>query len=236
MMLAIFDIDGTICDTQEVEGRCYAQAFEEVCGIALQTLDWTQYDEPTSSGIVRSLLRGDPALAEKERTFRDRFVQLLTKQQPKSPSNFMPIPGATEFIEQLATDPSIVIAFATGGFDTEAQFKLRCCGINLTDYPHATSSDTPRRVDIIPLAAERAGIDFTSAVYFGDAPWDVKACASLGIPMIGIGRRIGLLEELGLLNTFRNFTCYEAVLETFLSINNAEQAGGRNALPRAAHP
>ncbi|MEM0970444.1 MAG: HAD family hydrolase, partial [Verrucomicrobiota bacterium] len=205
-MLAIFDIDGTICDTQEVEGRCFAQAFEEVFGFPLKTVDWTKFEEPTSSGIVRSLCA---ELADREAlevTFRDRFVDLLRKEKPHFPGDFRPLPGATEFLSQLSSDPSVTVAFATGGFDTEAEFKLRCCGIDLRGYPHATSSDTPRRRDIIRLAVNRANGDLHSAVYFGDAPWDVEACRILEIPMIGMGRRIDQLQELGLAGTFRDFT------------------------------
>jgi hypothetical protein len=33
-LLAIFDNDGTICDTQEVEGACYAKAIESVTPIS----------------------------------------------------------------------------------------------------------------------------------------------------------------------------------------------------------
>lgn len=222
-MLAIFDIDGTVCDTQEVEGRCYAQALEEICGISLTTLDWTQYDEPTSSGIVRSILGDDPDLAVKERNFRDRFVALLAEEQPKFPGDFTPIDGAVEFIERLSANSKITVAFATGGFDTEAAFKLKCCGIDLHEYPHATSSDTPRRRDIIPLAARRAGIDLSSAVYFGDAPWDVRASDMLDLRMIGIGRRIEQLRELGLQDVFPNFAPADSVFEAFRAIINPEQ-------------
>lgn len=222
-MLAVFDIDGTICDTQEVEGRCYAQAFQEICGVSLETLDWTKYDEPTSSGIVRSVLWNAPAIEAKEQRFRDRFVQLLIEEQPKFPEDFAPIPGATEFLKLLLNDSSVVVAFATGGFDTEAEFKLRCCGINLQDYPHATSSDTPRRRDIIALAAERAGFDLSSTIYFGDAPWDVKACKRLGIPMIGIGRRIEILKEFGISDVFEDFRNPELVLKAFRNHSRQEQ-------------
>lgn len=212
-MLAIFDIDGTVCDTQEVEGRCYAQAFEDVCGISLDTLDWSRYEEPTSSGIIRSILGNDSDLRTKERDFRDRFVQLLSEGQPEFPGDFSPIDGAVDFITRLSRDPSVTVAFATGGFDTEASFKLECCGIDLSDYPHATSSDTPRRRDIIPLASERAGRDISSIIYFGDAPWDMKACEDLGIPMIGIGRRIEQLRTLGLAHVFRDFTEWDRILD-----------------------
>jgi len=210
-MLAIFDIDGTICDTQSVEDRCFAQAFEEVFEFPLETVDWTKFEEPTSSGIVRSLCSDLPDIEVKELVFRDRFVDLLKQEQPLFPGDFTPLPGAMEFIEQLTRDPSVTVAFATGCFDTEAEFKLECCGITIADYPHATSSDTPRRRDIIPLAANRAGIDLSSAIYFGDAPWDVKACEAINIPMIGIGRRIEELGNLGLSVTFPNYLAAQTV-------------------------
>lgn len=218
-MLAIFDIDGTICDTQEVEGRCFAQAFDEVLGIALETLDWTKYEEPTSSGVVKFILGDDPDLEIKERDLRDRFVQLLAEEQPKYPEDFSPLSGALDFISRLEDVPSVTVAFATGGFDTEARFKLKCCGIDLLSFPHATSSDTPRRKDIIPLAARRAGGDIASAVYFGDAPWDVKACEALDIQMIGIGRRIEQLQALGLRHTFRDFTNYESIFRSLIELH-----------------
>ena len=218
-MLIIFDIDGTICDTQEVEGRCFAQAFEEVCGVSLKTLDWTQYREPTSSGIAQSLLAGESDAASKERGLKDRFVELLREAQPGSPGDFSPVLGAVESVSWLQRTSTITVAFATGGYDTEAAFKLSCCGIELSDFPHATSSDTPRRRDIIPLAAQRAGIPLSKAVYFGDAPWDVEACRALGIPMIGIGRRI---DQLGIADTFRDFSQPDLILDTLAQVSRGD--------------
>ena len=85
-LLAVFDNDGTICDTQEVEGACYAKAIERVTGKSLATLDWTIYEEPTSSAIALVLLAGDPAAVAKvaamtepnhsvERTGGSRYAQ-----------------------------------------------------------------------------------------------------------------------------------------------------------------
>lgn len=74
MILTIFDIDGTICDSREAEGICFAKAIERITGNIVTTLDWTQYPEPTSSGVVRSLLEGDPAASEVEAILA-RFIQ-----------------------------------------------------------------------------------------------------------------------------------------------------------------
>ncbi len=204
-MLAVFDNDGTICDTQEVEGRCYALAIERVTGLSLATHDWSVYAEPTSSAIVREILAGDVALKEKEEQIKQEFCRLLRDEFPKYPGDFAPIFGAVKFIAQLQKH-GIRVAIATGGFDIEAQLKLQCCGIDLAGFPRATSSDVPRRSDIIALAVARAGVDLASAVYFGDAPWDIKVCAELGIHMIGIGRRHEQLRSLGVQHTFRDYS------------------------------
>ena len=216
-MLAIFDIDGTICDTQAVEGRCYALAIEHVTGLRLSTHDWSVYDEPTSAGIVRQMLAGDISLKEKEERIKHEFCRLLRNERPSHPGDFSPISGAVEFIDRLQ-EQSFHVAIATGGFDIEAQFKLECCGIDVGAFPHATSSDASCRSDIIALAALRAGFELTSVVYFGDAPWDVKACAKIGIPMIGIGRRHEKLRSLGVQNTFRDYSEPDRIMSALLAV------------------
>lgn len=212
-MLAIFDNDGTICDTQEVEGRCYAEAIEAVTGRRLSTTDWETFEEPTSSAMVREFLAGHPELAIVEREIEREFVRRLREEQPRSPGDFQPIPGAVEFIGRLRAKKICEVAIATGCFAESARYKLACCGVALEDFPHATSSDTPRRREIIPLAAARAGRELGEVVYFGDAPWDAKVCAALGIPMIGIGRRIERLQKLGIREVFADFSDGDAVLE-----------------------
>lgn len=223
-MLAIFDIDGTLCDTQEVEGRCYALAIERVTGLSLATLDWTTYEEPTSSAIVRDLLRGDVAAVDKEARIKREFYRLLQEERPNFPRDFAPVTGAAEFIEHLLWENTCAVALATGCFDTTASFKLACCGIAMDRFPHATSSDTPRRRDIIPLAAARAGYGLSSVVYFGDAPWDVVVSKALGIPMIGIGRRYEELRIFGVRHTFRDYSDAESITGALLNLASQSAA------------
>lgn len=213
IMLAIFDIDGTICDTQAVEGRCYVEAVERVTGIRISSSDWTRFVEPTSSGMVLELLKDDPEAALKGEQVKEHYVEMLKEERPRHPMDFSPLPGAVEFVQMLSESDFCSVAIATGGFDTEAEFKLQCCGLSLHDFPHATSSDTPTRRAILPLAAKRAGFGNESAVYFGDAPWDVTVSAELGIPMIGIGRRIDQLRGLGVTTLFRDFSEPAAIVD-----------------------
>ena len=211
-MLAVFDNDGTICDTQEVEGRCFAQAIEQVTGRSLANVDWTTYEEPTSTAIVREFLKGEPSAEGKESQIKQAFLKLLQEEQPKFPADFSPLPGAISFIQRLKAEDICSVAIGTGCFDTSAAFKLQCCGIRLDDFPNATSSDTTRRRDILALAATRAGFPLSAVVYFGDAPWDVRVSQILGVPMIGVGRRIDQLRTLGVPHVFRDYSAPNAII------------------------
>src|SRR5262245_3385666 len=128
-VLAIFDNDGTICDTQEVEGRCYALAIERVTGRPLPTIDWSAYTEPTCTAIIREILSGDARAEEKEESIREDFFRLLKQEQPKFPGDFSPLAGAVEFIERLQDERICPVAISTGCFADSAAFKLECCGI-----------------------------------------------------------------------------------------------------------
>lgn len=219
-MLAIFDNDGTICDTQAVEGYCYSLAIERVTGRRLSEDDWAAFSDPTSTAIIRELLAGAPDSAEQEYRIKEEFCRLLRQEQPKFPGDFSPVPGAVEFLRLLEQKRVCAVAIATGCFDASARFKLECCGISLDRYPHATASDTARRKDIIPLAAGRAGFGLGSVVYFGDALWDVRVTSQLGIPMIGIGRRIAQLRKAGVRFVFRDYTQPECILEALAELKN----------------
>ncbi len=210
-MHLVFDNDGTICDTQQAEGHCYAMAIEHVTGLSLSSVDSSTFNEPTSSAIVRRLLAADPERQNKEERIKQEFCRLLEDARHRFPADFAPIDGVVSFIERLRCEGAQV-AIATGGFDKEAEFKLACCGLRLADFPHATASDTPNRRDIIRLACARAGFEIDSVVYFGDAPWDVRAASELGIPMIGIGRRHDQLRQSGVRFAFRDYSDPESIM------------------------
>ena len=217
-VLAVFDIDGTLCDTQGSDGFCFGRAVESVMGRPFAAQDWTTFEEPTGGAILRDLLADDPDAVGKEIAIKTEFLRLLEEQRRLCPSEFMPIPGASAFIDRLRCGAICEVAIATGCFDISASFKLRCCGLDLTGFPHATSSDTPRRQDIIRLAASRAGFALSSIVHFGDGPWDVKATRAVGVPMIGLGRGYTKLHSLGVENVFRDYTDADSiisVLDTF---------------------
>ncbi len=54
MNLVIFDIDGTLTDTNAVDGECYAAAFEREFG---RPVDWRNLTHRTDSGIAQPASR-----------------------------------------------------------------------------------------------------------------------------------------------------------------------------------
>lgn len=218
-MLIVFDMDGTLCDSHVVEERCFASALEETLDLKLETLDWQQYPEASATGIVRALMDNRPDTEELERKVADRYISLLKRECSVHPEEFSPLSGAIEFIDRLKRK-SHGIAIATGCFYASAKFKLACCGIDLDSLPHATSNDQARRSDFIALAVERAGYGLGDAIYIGDAPWDVHATNQLGIPFIGVGRRIDRLRELGTVHVFRDYSNSEAIFAAIDAIRS----------------
>jgi len=51
-MLVVFDVDGTLVRTVELDAALYARAFAETVGRPLPSVDWTSYRRVTDRGIA----------------------------------------------------------------------------------------------------------------------------------------------------------------------------------------
>ncbi len=52
----VFDIDGTLVDSDEVDGRLFVTAVQRVLGVAGIRSDWTSYKHVTDQGILREIM------------------------------------------------------------------------------------------------------------------------------------------------------------------------------------
>jgi len=210
--LALFDIDGTLCDSQAAEDACFVQAVHKVMGIVIDDTDWSRFQTTTTRGILTELSAENTSAPTRIAETEAHFVALLREAQPTHPGDFQEIPGAQAFLAQLEADPAWQVGIATGGVAEEARFKLACCGLDLDAYPHATSSDALSREAIMQLATARAGCPLSRTIYFGDNSWDVRATERLGIPLIGIGHKTAKLQALGVRHTFRDYRDPDSIL------------------------
>ncbi|MGD2047294.1 MAG: haloacid dehalogenase-like hydrolase [Gemmatimonadota bacterium] len=195
----VFDIDGTLTDTMDVDVECFEDAIRAALGVALPR-DWpTLHDVTDVTVLAAACERGDVPMPDLEAQGRiaDEVGRLLEARLAEEPHRFRAIPGATEVFEVLA-GAGWNVAMATGAWRPSALVKLRGGGIPYADVPLATCSDHPTRVDIIREALRASSAaPGEPIVYIGDGVWDGKAARSLGCGFVGVapvGRKERLLE------------------------------------------
>ncbi|MEM1222266.1 MAG: HAD family hydrolase [Verrucomicrobiota bacterium] len=218
MKLIIFDIDGTLIDSNAVDDACYIQAHKDVLKLESFDTNWENYSSVTDSGIADeiSLKHRGYQLSDAEReTLEERVVELLRRAPAEG---FLPMTGAIEFLDYLKESSSYQLAIATGGWRPAACLKLDSAGVSYAEIPMATSSDAVTREGIMRIALERASArssdtKYEKVVYFGDGLWDAKACENLGWPFIGIGRRCEQLKALGARAVFPDYSKPDSILK-----------------------
>lgn len=197
MPIALFDIDGTLTASNEIDSICFADAFRDVFNIEIDT-DWGAYEHTTDRGIAsEALVRSGRAASESALSIhRTRFVELLSQRM----TSLNEIPGARAFLAELMSR-GWHIALCTGAWSASARLKLSRAGFDF-HLPLASCDDDISREDILRRGRALAGGRDDIIVSFGDAPWDVRAAANLGLPFIGIGVRSGACEA------FEDYTAF----------------------------
>jgi len=195
MNLAIFDIDGTLTNTNEVDQACFLKAWKDLFRITDVPTDWSKYRYSTDSGIADELFEKYHLKTSNDiEHFRNYFVECLRKAHREDPSSFIEVKGASNLIDRLRLHPDWKLAIATGAWKKSAEFKLERSEIRFGDIPFGCAEDAFDRKDIILKAwqdAERIHSvkAFDRVIYVGDGIWDLKAAAELKIPFVGISAK-----------------------------------------------
>ena len=199
MRYIIFDIDGTLTDTTEVDDRCFTQALEDVFGFKGFETNYGHYINTTDSGIIDQLFQEQHqrTYTEAERdSFISHFCNLLKAAYAQEKHCMKEIPKAAQIFNTLCGQVGVSIGLATGGWRESALFKLRCAGINLEGCVAASfAQDAKARRDIIGNTIRQMNelhnieVPMTDIVYVGDGRWDYEATRQLGIRFIGINNK-----------------------------------------------
>src|SRR5262245_33705622 len=144
--LAVFDLDGTLVDTNLVDNRCYERALCEV--LALPSLDrsWN-YRHVSDTGIAieayTACFGRAPSDDELTRATA-RFLELLAEEHALDDAQFAPMAGAAAILAELPRR-GWAVAIATGCWRRSAEFKLQVAGIDAREIPFASTEDGPAR-------------------------------------------------------------------------------------------
>lgn len=232
MHLIVFDIDGTLTDTNLVDGDCYWRAICEVLGLAGQRPDWSSFRHVTDTGIAAELcLRhlGRKLRAADIAAIANRLAALLDVALVCEKPLERQIPGSAEILGILKNSSDFALALATGGLRLSAELKLRSAGLAFGGLPFASSDDAISREDILRIAAGRAAkkyeAQFASFTYVGDGVWDATAARELGWHFIGIGAgaQAEKLRQAGAATVIQNYRPAEAFLRLLVNESAGRQ-------------
>ena len=186
--LAVFDIDGTLTQTNEVDDECYLRAICEVLGLDVSP-DWADAPHVTDSALASWICErygGRPLRQGETAEILSRLIEHLQAALREQPHRFAPIAGASDVFTRLRTRGWDSV-MATGAWEPSARLKLRAIGLDTDGTALTTSSDAATRIEILELAVRRTAQDHSRVVSIGDGAWDVEAARRLGWPFIGIG-------------------------------------------------
>ena len=221
--LVVFDVDGTLTLTMDLDTELYVEAVKQALDIGEVDTDWSTYRNVTDAGVTAEIIErrfGRPTQPSEIQAVRDRFLALIGSALSTGRERCQPVPGAAQMLSVLRAHPDFECAVATGAWRASALLKTRCAGLAIEDLPLVTADDSPRREEILERAVERARSTYrlserADAIYVGDGVWDVRAAQAAGLAFLGVGTGLHAvtLRAAGASNVIEDFTDIDRLLE-----------------------
>lgn len=198
----LFDVDGTLVDSNYLHVHAWARAFAEV-GIPVET--WRIHRSIGMDGaeLVGSL--SDGAGEDVQKQLKDLHSQFYAE----TTSLLRPLPGARELLDRVAALGLQVVLATSAPEDELATLRVvldRDDVVSTATSSEDVSTAKPQP-DIVEIALKRAGVTADRAVFVGDAVWDAEASGRAGVRSIGVlsgGFSRGELEDAGASAVFEN--------------------------------
>jgi HAD superfamily hydrolase (TIGR01509 family) len=179
----IFDIDGTLVDSNDAHAWSWVQALAE----SDRRVEFARVRPLIGKGSDKLLpeLTGLSVESPEGRAIADRRRHIL---QHEFISRIRPTPGAQQLLEWLRDD-GLTLAVATSAEPSELRDLLRIAGAVRFFEATASSAEADRSKpdpDIVHAALERSGCRASEAIMIGDTPYDIEAAQRAGIGLIAL--------------------------------------------------
>lgn len=224
MKLLLFDIDGTILQTNGAGTRAANRAFENIYGIseAMTRID--------AAGKTDHLILQEIFMNELNRGFSQKeaeelyklYIPFLEEETGKSETTVMP--GIPKLLDNLSTREDMILGVATGNIEPGAWIKLKSAGLDHHFKFGGFGSDSHIRELLIIKAKERAldhvdnGTEIQKTFVIGDTPYDINHGRAAGAVTVGVatgGYSRTELEKHGPDHLFDDLNNLEMVVEIF---------------------
>lgn len=173
----LFDIDGTLVDTNYLHVTAWWQSFRDA-GHDVAMSDIHRSVGMGSSRLTERLVgRVDDAAVEgHSRHYRTYFGQLR------------PFPDATALLRAVAgLGLRVVLATSAEADECDALTTALDADDALAAVTSSADADASKPApDILEAAMERGGLSSERTVMVGDTVWDVRAAERAGVPCIGV--------------------------------------------------
>jgi phosphoglycolate phosphatase-like HAD superfamily hydrolase len=226
--LILFDIDGTLLQTNGAGRRAIHQALLDEAGTA-GPIDTYRLDGKTDPQIVGDLLSaaGHPAAADAGRIAAvcRRYVAHLKRELDAAPGATRAHAGIPEILAELRGRTDATVGLLTGNVVDGARLKLAAAGIDFDQFVvGAFGSDHGVRAELPPIASRRAAPIMGRAptghdvVIIGDTPADVTCGNGIGARALGVGTGKYSREDLMQAGAYAAFATLERTDEVLTAI------------------
>jgi HAD superfamily hydrolase (TIGR01493 family) len=194
----IFDVDGTLLDTNYLQVAAWWEAFRER-GHDIRCADVHQALGMGSADLVEWVLgRPDPSVSPAHSRHYAPYL-----------GRIRPLPGAADLLRATAR-LGLAVVLATSAKDDEVDLMTDALGAGAAVSTVVSSGDVDRpKPDpgIVRKTLDESDIDPGRAVMVGDTIWDVLAAERAGIGCIGLlcgGTAEAELQEAGAIEVYRD--------------------------------
>ena len=177
----LFDIDGTLVDSNYLHVDAWHQAFQTL-GIDVEAWRIHRSIGQDAGELLSSLV------GEKDKDWITRAKDLHAENYKARAPRLRLLPGARELLDILDAE-GIIVVLATSAPQEELDILLEL--LDSDDVIHATTNSDDVDVakpspEIVDVALHRAGVSAHDAVFVGDSEWDIEAASRAGVRSFGV--------------------------------------------------
>jgi phosphoglycolate phosphatase len=206
-MLILFDIDGTMLQTQRAGVSAMTSAFEEFTGTPI-SFEGIEIAGRLDVLIWRDIVRrhGFEESETAHDAFRKTYGRHLERRLQDNPTA-LALPGVRALVSALHARPGVTLGLLTGNYPETGRMKVSAAGFDPDHFVvGAWGCDGGHRRDLPPVAMKRFGelgrgsVDPQNVVILGDTPHDVDCARHNGCRSIGVATgafSVQALEDAG---------------------------------------
>jgi HAD superfamily hydrolase (TIGR01509 family) len=179
----IFDVDGTLVDSNNAHARAWVAAFSEhgitVAYESVRRAIGMGGDKlmPLVAGLEEDSPEGKRIAKRRGEIFREVWLPQLK-----------PFPRTRELVRRVS-ESGVSLAVASSATEEELHPLLDVAGVSDL-IPTRTSSDDAEKSkpdpDIVKAALQRTGCSAEQAIMIGDTPYDIEAAGRAGVRVIAL--------------------------------------------------